>query len=368
MTYAHRSDVRAILAAWEATGSVTDAQLRTLVDLTDASAREELFRAARRVREREFGKDIFAYGFVYFSTYCRNACRFCYFRKANPESMRYRRTEEETVRAAVALKESGVHLIDLTMGEDPYFLSSGEAGYARLVHLVSAVKEATQLPVMISPGVVPAELLPRLRAAGADWYALYQETHTRRLYEKLREGQPYDVRWKAKCAAARAGLLVEEGLMTGLGETADDLVHSLRAMAALDASQVRVMTFVPQAGTPLGGLVPQDSRRERNLIAVMRLLMPDRLSPASLDVEGADGLESRIEAGANVVTSIIPPDAGLAGVAQSEMDIGDGRRTVAGVRPRLEAMGLHLAEPAAYAAWVQAREGAQTHAHEEASA
>ena len=363
MASANRSEVREILAAWEESGDVTDTQLAALVDLTDASAREELFRAARRVRERAFGKKIFAYGFVYFSTFCRNACRFCYFRKNNPKSLRYRHTEEETVRSAVALKESGVHLIDLTMGEDPYFLSSGEMGYARLLHLVHAVKEATHLPVMISPGVVPSPLLSRLRAAGADWYALYQETHTRRLYDRLREGQPYDERWEAKCAAVRTGLLVEEGLMTGLGETPEDLVHSLRVMAALDASQVRVMTFVPQDGTPLGGLEPQDSRRELNLIAVMRLLMPDRLIPASLDVEGADGLESRIEAGANVVTSIIPPQSGLAGVAQSEMDIADGRRTVEGVRP-----GLRLAAPADYAAWVHAREDAQIRAQREASA
>ena len=59
----------------------------------------------------------------------------------------------------------------------------------------------------------------------------------------------------------------------------------------------------------------------------MRLAMPDRLIPASLDVDGIAGLEPRIAAGANVVTSIVPPDIGLAGVSQSELDIDDGLRT-----------------------------------------
>lgn len=49
----------------------------------------------------------------------------------------------------------------------------------------------------------------------------------------------------------------------------------------------------------------------------MRLLFPDKLIPASLDVDGISGLELRLMAGANVVTSIIPPNEGLAGVAQS---------------------------------------------------
>ena len=36
---------------------------------------------------------------------------------------------------------------------------------------------------MISPGVVPAEVLPKMREAGATIYACYQETHTRALQE-----------------------------------------------------------------------------------------------------------------------------------------------------------------------------------------
>ena len=42
--------------------------------------------------------------------------------------------------------------------------------------------DVSGLPVMVSPGVVPHEVLAGLRARGADWYALYQETHSRELY------------------------------------------------------------------------------------------------------------------------------------------------------------------------------------------
>ena len=74
------------------------------------------------MRCREFGDGIFLYGFVYFSTYCRNDCNFCYYRSSNQLPERYRKSREEIIRTAVDLKESGVHLIDLTMGEDDYYL------------------------------------------------------------------------------------------------------------------------------------------------------------------------------------------------------------------------------------------------------
>ena len=87
------------------------------------------------------------------------------------------------------------------------------------------------------------------------------------------------------------------------------------------------MTFVPQRGTPLAQRTPAGRLGELVTIATMRLTMPDRLIPASLDVDGIAGLESRIAAGANVVTSLVPPDTGLAGVSQSELDIDEGLRT-----------------------------------------
>ena len=87
----------------------------------------------------------------------------------------------------------------------------------------------------------------------------------------------------------------------------------------------------------------------------MRLAMPDRLIPASLDVDGIAGLEPRIAAGANVVTSIVPPDTGLAGVSQSELDIDDGLRTAPEVAARLEALGACGSPlPGQYADWVAA--------------
>jgi methylornithine synthase len=100
------------------------------------------------------------------------------------------------------------------------------------------------------------------------------------------------------------------------------------------------MTFIPQKGTPLQNIAqPVDYTDELKAIAVMRLAHPDVLIPASLDVEGTGGLKSRVAAGASVITSIVPPDIGLAGVAQPEFDINDGHRSIDYVRNLAESLG-----------------------------
>lgn len=340
-----------VLAKAGAEEPLSPADTEFLLGLESKEDLGRLFETARALRERHFGNRVFLYGFVYFSTWCGNSCAFCYFRSANHLSRRYRKSTGETVAIARSLAASGVHLIDLTMGEDPLFHREA-GGPEALAALVRAVKEEAGLPVMISPGVAFRPMLEALAGAGADWYACYQETHNRDLFARLRLGQDYDARMESKRQARAAGLLVEEGIMAGVGETAADLASSVEAMRELQAHQVRVMSFVPQEGSIMSGWPSPDRRRELAAIAVLRLAFPGRLIPASLDVDGLAGLKGRMLAGANVVTSLIPPDTGLAGVAQSEMDIDEGLRSAREVLPVLEEMGLQAATPEEYRCWV----------------
>jgi len=331
------------------------AEICYLLSLRRSDQVARLFLAARQVRHRYFGLKVFLYGFVYFSTYCRNNCRFCHYRKSNQKLSRYRKSASEVIAAAGRIADAGAHLIDLTMGEDPAFLQQGASGFEKLVQLVNHVKMRTGRPVMVSAGVIPRNIMSRLAVAGADWYACYQETHNRSLFKKLRPGQNYDARWQAKIDARRAGLLIEEGLLAGVGEQRQDISYSLEMMRRLDADQVRIMSFVPQSSIPLAPEALLDYLREPITIAVMRLVFPDRLIPASLDIDGLDGLQWRLEAGANVITSLILPGEGLAGVASGSLDIEDARRTPDGITPVLESCGLKAASLNDYLEWMAQR-------------
>ncbi len=336
---------------------LSDRERLQILKIQDPVSLALLFSAARRLRERYFGNRLFLYGFLYASTYCRNQCRFCLYRHGNSQAPRYRKSTEAIIASARQLGESGVHLIDLTMGEDPVLYREGSKGYHALFDTLERLIAAVGRPVMVSPGVVPLAVLRRFARIGVRWYACYQETHNRALFRRLRGGQDYDMRWQVKGAARGMGLLIEEGLLCGVGETADDIVNSLGAMGRLKADQIRVMSFIPQIGTPMGGLPPAEPIRELKIMALMRLCFPGRLIPASMDVGGHDGLRQRLDAGANVVTSLVPPGQGLAGVARSRMDIEDGRRTVEGIGDILDACGLTPAPMSHFDAWMQGRLG-----------
>jgi methylornithine synthase len=313
---------------------------------------EQIYEVARRLRERYFSNEIFLYGFVYFSTWCRNHCTFCFYRAPNTLCERYRKTDEEILDTAIRLAESGVHLLDLTMGEDPACYEGGEE-FDRLLRLVKKAKKETSLPIMVSWGVTPDSVLERLPEAGADWFACYQETHNPDLFRKLRLNQDYQRRLEVKTQAKRLGMLIEEGILSGVGESLDDVVDSIEAMKAMEAHQVRVMNFVSQKGTPMAHFSSPHPERENKIIAVLRLLLPHRLIPASLDVYGIDGLKGKLRAGANVVTSLILPSSELRGVAQSTLGICEGLRSAKAVIPVLTELGLRKASLEEYISWVK---------------
>ena len=310
----------------------------------DPAETKELFIRARKMREQVCGDRIFAYGFVYFSTYCRNDCNFCFFRNSN-DIERYRKSKNEALALSKALIDSGVNAIDLTTGEDPLYHNED---FKTFCEIISEIKHTYNVPVMASPGVVDHATINALRDAGADWYALYQETHNRDLFKKLRKGQSYDERMETKLYAKEQGMLIEEGILAGVGESAEDIADSLLTMGKIGARQVRIMSFVPQRGSPMENIQTPDREEELKVIALMRCLYPEALIPASLDVDGIDGLKERIQAGANLITSIIPPESGLMGVANSTMDVDNGGRTIHEAAQILNDMGLRIATKEEY--------------------
>ncbi len=325
---------------------LTKEDVTSLLSLQDMDEVSKLYSTAKAIKERSFGNRVFLYGFVYFSTYCRNNCSFCFYRKSNPESFRYRKNREEIVQLAGALEDAGVHLIDLTMGEDPLFNDGARSD--SLLEVVRAVDDAVKLPIMASPGVLREDRFSAMREAGADWFACYQETHNRALFTKLRPQQDYDLRFNQKVWAQRSGMLAEEGIMIGVGETVGDRAESIMTMSRQGVQQVRAMTFVPQTNTPMEERRSPPFQEELITMAVMRLVHQDKLIPASLDIEGVKGLRPRLDAGANVITSIIPPQMGLAGVAQPELDIDSGERSPTNVEELLDGLNVTIAPLAEY--------------------
>ncbi|WP_407355163.1 methylornithine synthase PylB [Methanolobus sp. WCC5] len=331
---------------------LTDDDLRELLSMEDDEGIGKLHYVARKVRDHFFGNRVFLYSFVYFSTYCKNNCAFCYYNRCN-DIQRYRLDTKEIRNICRVLKNENIHMVDLTMGEDPYFHNEPE----RFVDVVRTVKKELGLPIMISPGVMDDRTLSMLHESGADFLALYQETHDRELYGKLRVGQSFEGRVHAREFAKKIGYCVEDGILTGVGNDIESTIRSLRGMQQGQTDMVRVMTFVPQEGTPLEEVSQESSLSELKIISVLRLLFPAKLIPASLDLEGIDGMVHRLNAGANVVTSIIPSDSSLEGVVNYDRDLEERDRDPKSVVKRLLTMGM---EPASQDEFYRFIENAST--------
>jgi methylornithine synthase len=330
---------------------LTRSDIHYLLSIRKKKMFRRLFEVARTLRQRYFNNSVFLYGFVYFSTYCRNNCSFCYNRYSNSMAQRYRKDKGAILQACRYLAESGVHCIDLTMGEDPFFYQSEER-FLLLEETIESLKHDLDIPIMLSPGAIPKTVLSNITNYNITWFACYQETHNRDLFKLIRPHQSYEYRLKMKYLAKELGLLIEEGILTGIGESSADVVESLMAMKHMRAQQIRVMRFVPQEGTPMYSKRTSDSTRELVILAILRLLFPDRLIPASLDIDGIKGLQTRLMAGANVITSLVPPLLGLSGVAQPALDINIGNRSVESVIPVLKAAGLVPASLREYTRWI----------------
>ncbi len=348
-------NLKAILDRAENGAVLSFEEICLLLSLNDSEDIDRLFQAARAKRMLHFGNKVFLYGFLYFNTECSNNCLFCQYRKANTRAIRYRKSTETIDTIVHKMQESGVHLIDLTMGELADGSEEAKAEYSRLADFIRAIRKDSDIPVMVSPGVVNQAVLRDLAEAGADWYACYQETYSRQLFAKVRPGQSFETRLSTKVKARELGMHIEEGMLIGLGESLEDRAATIGGMHELDADQVRVMTLVAHPDTPMANVAPTPEIEELKVIAVMRLVMPDRLIPASLDVGGLAGLQRRLDAGANVVTSMIVPGMGLSGVANQELDIEDARRTPQAIAPILAQCGLEPASLGAFRAWLDAR-------------
>ncbi|BBO87246.1 radical SAM protein [Desulfosarcina ovata] len=339
-----REALYAMLDQAAVTAGIPPSAMIRLLDSPTPELLNRLFTAARSQRERHFGTRVYLYGTLNISTHCRQRCSFCYFRKTNRLARRYRQPLPQVVDQARCLAASGVHLINLTGGEDPFFFDDGLHGFDPLVEMVRAVSTDTGLPVMISMGVLPGAVMPRLHAAGAVWYACYQETYNRQRFGQLRVGQDFDQRYQSKMTARQNGLLVEDGVLCGAGETSRDLLDAFTAMARLGASQVRATTFVPLVGTPMHDEAPSSSLRTSIAIALLRITYPDLLIAAPLDWGGMADLRDHLNAGANVVAGLVTPgsDAGELPMVRSE------QRTMEGIACTLRGCGLAPASADTY--------------------
>ncbi len=140
---------------------------------------------------------------------------------------------------------------------------------------LSLLKDEGLVSRCASLGVLPEEVLERFKSAGLVKYHHNLET-ARSHFPDICTTHAYDEDVKAVEAAHAAGLSVCSGGLFGLGETDAQRVELARTLIDLEVGSVPVNFLNPIPGTPIENTRPLTPIECLKIIAVYRLMMPDK--------------------------------------------------------------------------------------------
>lgn len=265
-----------------------------------------LYERARGVQIEAYGKTVFLRGLIEFTNICRNDCYYCGIRRSNQKAERYRLSEEQILQCCEQGYALGFRTFVLQGGEDPYFSDD------RMVPLVRTIRRKyPDCAITLSLGERSRESYQALYDAGADRYLLRHETANENHYRFLHPNE-LSLQNRKDClfALREIGYQVGAGMMIGApGQTTEHLVEDLRFLQQLRPHMIGIGPFIPHQDTPFHAEKPGTLQDTLHLLAVLRLLFPKVLLPATtaLGTIHPQGRELGILAGANVIMPNLSP-------------------------------------------------------------
>ena len=138
-----------------------------------------------------------------------------------------------------------------------------------------AIRSDVGMDVCSSLGALTPERAVRLREAGFHRYNHNLETSSRH-FGKVCTTHAWSDRVETARAVLAAGLELCSGAIFGIGETDEDRVDVALAIRDLGAHVVPLNFLHPIPGTPLGQAKPLPPLKILSIVAMFRLMMPDR--------------------------------------------------------------------------------------------
>ena len=285
--------------------NLSSSEIERLIGGAAPDEDEALMAEARRVRDEVYGPRVFMRGLVEVSNHCKNDCLYCGIRRS-AHCVRYRLTDEEILDCCRRGFGLGFRTFVLQGGEDGWFDDD------RVCSIVQSIKrEMPACAVTLSLGERSYESYARLRDAGADRYLLRHETADRDHYAYLHPAEmSFDHRMQCLRELRKLGYQVGAGFMVGSpGQTVATLMKDLAFIDEFRPEMVGIGPFIPASGTPLGGHKAGSVALTLRLLAIIRIMHPHVLLPATtaLGTLHPRGRERGIMAGANVVMPNLGP-------------------------------------------------------------
>lgn len=277
--------VREIIEKSKSAEGLTPEETAVLLNLEDKELIEEMFKAARQVKEKLYGKRLVVFAPLYVSNYCVNNCTYCGYKHCNDELKRKKLNKEQLIEEVKVLESLGHKRIALEAGEDPV--------NAPLDYILDCIKSIYSIKfdngsirrINVNIAATTVENYKRLKDAEIGTYILFQETYHKPTYEKLHVSGPkhnYNYHTTAMHRAREAGIDdIGMGVLYGLYdykyETLAMLMHAmdLEETTGVGPHTLSVPRIRPAENVSLENypyLV--DDEDFKKIVAILRLAVP----------------------------------------------------------------------------------------------
>jgi len=164
-------------------------EVATLLNVEEPELLEEIFHAARTLKERIYGNRIVLFAPLYIGNDCINDCVYCGFRSSNTEV--YRKTLEfsELRKEVEALVSKGHKRLIVVYGEHPRYSPEFIAETIRIIYDTKIGNgEIRRVNVNAAPQTVEGYKI--IKDAGIGTFQIFQETYHQPTYRQLHPRGP----------------------------------------------------------------------------------------------------------------------------------------------------------------------------------
>ncbi len=257
-----------------------------LLNIDDDETLDKLFKAAKTVKEKIYGKRIVLFSPLYVSNYCTNNCLYCGFRYDNKDIIRRKLTVDEVVQEAQKIVNMGHKRILLVAGEDKNAVNLDyiEEIIQKMYELKIMNGEVRRININIAP--LSIEEFKRLKSFNIGTYQSFQETYHEETYKKMHPTglkANYEYRVKTMDRALQAGLNdVGAGVLFGLTDYRFEVLALLSHAQHLDKKYgtgphtISVPRIEPASGSEISEKPPFaiDDKTFKKIIAILRISVP----------------------------------------------------------------------------------------------
>jgi 2-iminoacetate synthase len=278
--------VREVLAKARKLEGLEADEVAVLMEIRSAELMEEMFAAARYVKNEIYGNRLVLFAPLYISNLCKNECSYCAFRAANRALKRRVLTQEEIAGQVKILIDQGHKRLLLVAGE-----SYPREGFNYILKAIDTIYktksgrgEIRRVNVNIAPLTV--EQFKALKATGIGTFQLFQETYHRQTYAAVHTAGPkrnYDWRVTSFDRAMEAGIDdVGIGVLLGLYDWKFELlamqqqIRHLEEKFGVGPHTISVPRIEPAVGSKTAERPPHQVSDEdfKKIVAILRLSVP----------------------------------------------------------------------------------------------